>query len=63
MKKQVYSLFLGLLLTGPIMAQNLAPELSKIKETDLKRDLYDLASDAFRGRRAGTLDELVLQFG
>lgn len=58
MKKQFYSLIISFLLSVPLMAQNLAPELSKIKETDLKKDLYDLASDAFRGRRAGTIDEL-----
>ena len=34
------------------------PALSSITETDLKKDLYALASDHFRGREAGTLDEL-----
>ena len=34
------------------------PALSAIKEDDLKRDLYAMASDHFRGREAGTLDEL-----
>lgn len=37
---------------------NNAPALASIKEADLKRDLYALASDHFRGREAGTLDEL-----
>src|SRR5437870_3153475 len=32
--------------------------ITAIKESDLKRDLYFLASDAMRGREAGTLDEL-----
>ncbi|MCW3114278.1 MAG: family peptidase [Segetibacter sp.] len=32
--------------------------LSAIKETDLKKDLYEMASDHFAGREAGTLDEL-----
>ena len=32
--------------------------ISAIREADLKRDLYYLASDAMRGREAGTLDEL-----
>lgn len=32
--------------------------LAAIKESDLKRDLYALADDHFRGREAGTLDEL-----
>lgn len=34
------------------------PELSLIKEADLKKDIFELAGDAFRGRRAGTPDEL-----
>ncbi len=33
------------------------PALSAIKETDLKRDLFELASDEMRGKRAGTQDE------
>lgn len=35
-----------------------ADALSAIKESDLKRDLFALASDHFRGRQAGSLDEL-----
>ena len=35
-----------------------SPLTSAIKETDLKRDLYAMADDHFRGREAGTLDEL-----
>ena len=34
------------------------PALDAIKESDLKKDLYAMASDSFRGREAGTLDEL-----
>jgi hypothetical protein len=34
------------------------PALTAIRESDLKQDLYFLASDAMRGREAGTLDEL-----
>ncbi|MEP6746730.1 MAG: M28 family peptidase [Bacteroidota bacterium] len=34
------------------------PGLSAIKEYDLKKDIYALAGDHFRGREAGTLDEL-----
>ncbi|RYE01032.1 MAG: peptidase M28, partial [Sphingobacteriaceae bacterium] len=34
------------------------PELALIKEADLKKDIFKLAGDAFRGRRAGTPDEL-----
>ncbi len=36
----------------------LPPALSAIRESDLKRDLFFFASDAMRGREAGTLDEL-----
>jgi hypothetical protein len=32
--------------------------LAGIREADIKRDLFNLAGDHFRGRRAGTLDEL-----
>lgn len=34
------------------------PFVSAIKESDLKADLFAMASDHFRGREAGTLDEL-----
>lgn len=34
------------------------PAFSAIKEADLKRDLFVLASDSLRGKRAGTIDEL-----
>ena len=34
------------------------PAVSSITEADLKKDLYEMASDHFRGREAGTLDEL-----
>jgi hypothetical protein len=37
---------------------SIPPALSAIKEADLKRDLYEMASDHFAGREAGTLDEL-----
>ena len=37
---------------------NLPPARSAIHESDLKHDLYYLASDSMRGRRAGTLDEM-----
>lgn len=35
------------------------PSLSAIRETELKRDLFTLASDSMRGKRAGTLDEIM----
>lgn len=34
------------------------PALSAITESDLKKNLYTMAGDHFRGREAGTLDEL-----
>jgi hypothetical protein len=34
------------------------PALASIKEADLKRDIFELAGDAFRGRRAGSVDEM-----
>ena len=34
------------------------PALDAIKEADLRRDIFFLASDTMRGREAGTLDEL-----
>jgi hypothetical protein len=34
------------------------PALAAIAESDVRRDLFVLASDSFRGREAGTLDEL-----
>src|ERR1051325_7701881 len=35
-----------------------AQRLSAIREADIKRDLYAMASPAMRGREGGTLDEL-----
>ena len=34
------------------------PALDAIREDDLRRDIFYLASDAMRGREAGTLDEM-----
>ena len=34
------------------------PGLPYIRPAELKRDIFELAGDAFRGRRAGTLDEM-----
>jgi hypothetical protein len=36
----------------------IAPALDAITESDLKRDEFTMASDAMRGREAGTLDEM-----
>ncbi|CAM3909835.1 M28 family metallopeptidase [Mucilaginibacter galii] len=42
---------------GKITTAN-PPGLASIKEADLKRDIFELAGDAFRGRRAGSVDEM-----
>ena len=34
------------------------PLISAIKESDLRTDMFEIAADQFRGREAGTLDEL-----
>lgn len=47
----ILSIGLNLLAQAP-------PALSAIKEADLKKDIFELAGDAFRGRRAGTIDEM-----
>ena len=40
-----------------VQAQN-PPALAAIKKADLKADLYEMADAHFRGRSAGTIDEL-----
>lgn len=55
-KKILFLVFAqGLLLMN---GQYKRPLVSAIKESDLKKDMYDLAADQFWGREAGTLDEL-----
>lgn len=52
-------LFLAVLASNYSFAQvALPPALSAIKDADLKKDIFELAGDAFRGRRAGTIDEM-----
>ena len=64
MKKSLPLLLtLGLALPLASQAQSKKPTPSAnaegaIKEADIKRDLYGLADDHFRGREGGTLDEL-----
>jgi hypothetical protein len=58
MKKNIL-LFLLLVITAPLIAQtNNPPGLNLIRIEDLKNDLYTLASAHFKGRSAGTIDEL-----
>jgi hypothetical protein len=61
--KRTLTLFLAILLFSGAYAQTAKtiqnpPALAAIKEAELKHDLYEMASDHFRGREAGTLDEL-----
>ncbi len=44
--------------SGPAPLADQPPGLAAIREDELKADLYMLAGDGFRGREAGTLDEL-----
>jgi hypothetical protein len=44
--------------TSPSNGSSIAPALDAITESDLKRDEFAMASDAMRGREAGTLDEM-----
>ena len=49
------------LLSAPLAAQSSVrppAAINAIREADLKRDLYALASDSMRGREAGTIDEM-----
>ena len=57
--KKLSLFFLSFLLVNQLFAQsNNPPALSAIKIEDLKKDLYAMADAHFRGRSAGTLDEL-----
>lgn len=57
----VASSLCALLLTNPTAAQRspfTGDKRTAIKEADLKRDLFAIGGDHFRGREGGTLDEL-----
>ena len=57
--KKLFALSLILITSSSIFAQtNNPPALSSIKIEDLKKDLYAHADGHFKGRSAGTLDEL-----
>src|SRR5690625_1918822 len=52
-------IFLIVGLSNGFSETNSSPKaIGAIRETDLKKDLYEMASDRFLGREAGTLDEL-----
>jgi len=46
-----------LLLSTTMLAQT-PPGLSLIRETDIKKDVYDISAPFFKGRGGGTIDEL-----
>jgi len=59
---KINTLLIGALFCTTAFAQTkptatLPPALTAIKEADLKKDIFELAGDAMRGRRAGTTDE------
>jgi hypothetical protein len=61
--KKAITLILLVCSTGHLLAQKsaasaLPPALNSIKEADIKTDIFELAGDAFRGRKAGSLDEM-----
>ena len=56
MKNAVILFFLAHVSVG-LFAQN-PPALSIIRESDLKRDIFELSDAHFKGRSAGTIDEL-----
>lgn len=58
MKAKQLLLILISFITTSIFAQSTAPQLLKIKQQDLKSQLYELAGDDFRGRRGGELGEM-----
>jgi hypothetical protein len=52
-------LLLILFISTSIFAQSTAPQLDKIKQQDLKDDLYELAGDAFQEERRTWKCELL----
>jgi hypothetical protein len=56
--KKLFSNFLFLLIANFVVAQNDPPALNLIRIEDLKKDLYAFADAHFKGRSAGTVDEL-----
>ena len=53
-------LFIVVLTLSAIAAAQAAQDpIDRIREADLKRDLFALSGDAMRGREAGTIDEMT----
>src|SRR5258707_12782447 len=60
MKRQLYCTILiasAILILSTAKAQT-PPALAAIRQQDIKTDIFEMAGDHFRGREAGTLDEL-----
>jgi len=59
MRKRCIAVLAGLFIFAAGHAQSYPkPLVSAIKETDLRKDMFEMAADQFWGREAGTLDEL-----
>ena len=56
MKKLIF--FFSVIIGFNVIAQKNPPALQSIKESDLKRDIFEFADAHFKGRSAGTIDEL-----
>ena len=56
--KSILVLIVSTITMASAFSQHKSNAVSAIKESDLKKDLYEMADDHFRGREAGTLDEL-----
>src|SRR6187402_1968068 len=59
MLKRLATAALVLASVGATAAQQKRDSIDKIRDTDLKRDLFALAGDEMRGREGGTLDEMT----
>ena len=61
MKYQLYCTLLIAILTAQTQIQaQTPPALASIRQQDIKTDIFDMAGDHFRGREAGTPDELKI---
>ena len=58
MKYQLYCTIF--LLTSILTQAQTPPALASIRQQDIKTDIFDMAGDHFRGREAGTPDELKI---
>ena len=60
MKHQLYCTILiaSAMFTFSIAKAQTPPALAAIRQQDIKTDIFEMAGDHFRGREAGTLDEL-----